>query len=102
MLWQLVFAVFAAFGLLSALWAVWGMLLPACRDGWLLCPGKPGSLGFVGMYLWLRGVGLVSCPLMVLDIGLSDAQRKRLTDQGIEILTAEELPNRLFIGEESN
>lgn len=95
-------AVLAAFGLLSLMWALFGWLLPACREGWVLCPGETGKLSFVNVYLWLRGMGLVKCPLILVDMGLEEAEKDRLTDEGIEICSLAELPARLGIGAEAN
>lgn len=95
---DLLLAVLAAFGVLSVLWALFGWLLPVCDAQWLLGPGQPGSLGFVYLYLWLRWVGLVRCPLILADLGLSDAERVWLENKGIELYSLEELPERLGIG----
>lgn len=95
-------AALAAFGLLSVLWALFGWLLPACRRGWLLYPGRSEDLSFVGIYLWLRGMGIVRCPLILADLGLSDAEKQRLSEKGIEICSPSELPERLGIGAEPN
>ena len=74
-------AFFAAFGLFCALWAILGFWLPRCRDGWILCRGT----SFVPTYLWLRGMGIVNCPLRVLDENLSEEERNWLTFKEIEI-----------------
>ncbi len=102
MIWQLLLSVFAAFGLVCALWAMFGFLLPVCREGWLLYPGRTGKLTFVQVYLWLRGMGLLRCPLILADLGLSETERKCLENQGIEIYSPAELPQRLTIGAETN
>ena len=95
-------AALAAFGLLSVLWALFGWLLPVCRRGWLLYPGRSEDLSFVAVYLWLRSMGIVRCPLILADLGLSDAEKRRLTEKGIEIYSPSELPERLVIGAEPN
>lgn len=97
----LVLAVLAAFGVLSLLWAMFGWLLPVCREGWMLCPGKPGDLSTVYVYLWLRSMGIVKCPLILADLGLSREERIRLTEKGIEICSLVELSERLGIGAET-
>ncbi len=94
-------AVLAAFGTLSAAWALFGWLLPVCREGWLLYPGRPGGLTFVYLYLWLRGMGFIRCPLILADLGLSETERTWLAEKGIEICGLSELPERLGIGAES-
>jgi len=95
-------ALLAAFGVLSVFWALFGWLLPVCREGWLLYPGRPGKLSFVYLYLWLRGMGLVKCPLILADLGLSGKERLDLAEKGIEIYGLTELPERLGIGAEAN
>ena len=95
-------AVLAAFGLVSVLWALFGWLLPVCRRDWLLCPGRPGEPGFVPVYLWLRGMGIVRCPLILLDLGLSDMEKRDLAAKGIELYGPSELSERLGIGAEPN
>ncbi|MGN0978348.1 MAG: hypothetical protein ACI4PH_09870 [Faecousia sp.] len=97
----LVLAVLAAFGVLSLLWALFGWLLPVCREGWILCPGKPGELSNVYVYLWLRSMGIVKCPLILADLGLSEKERAWLTEKGIEICSLAELSERLGIGAET-
>lgn len=92
----------AAFGLLSGLWVLWGFFQPVCACGWLLHPGGPESIHAAQGYLWLRGMGLVRCPLIVADRDLSNAQRKWLREKGIEVCGVEELPRRLGIGAETN
>lgn len=85
----------AAFGFLSALWALFGWLLPGERQGVILGTGaKQESL--VRRYLWLRRVGLLSCPLILVEPQGLDAGY--LTAQGIEICTWEEISFRLGIG----
>ena len=97
----LVLAVLAAFGVLSLLWAMFGWLLPVCREGWILCPGRTGDLAAVYVYLWLRSMGIVRCPLVLADLGLSGEERTRLTEKGIEICSLAELSERLGIGAET-
>jgi len=93
-----VVAVLAGFGCLSLLWALFGWLLPVCREGWLLCPGKKECLPLVWLYLWLRGAGLIKCPLIVVDYGLFPPERCRLEARGIEICGLSELSDRLRMG----
>lgn len=90
--------VLAAFGCLSVLWAAFGWLLPVCREGCLVYQGRPGAPGFLPAYLWLRSMGLVRCTLIVVDLGFEEPERTYLTEQGIEIYSLEELPQRLGIG----
>lgn len=93
----------AAFGALSALWVLFGWLLPGGREGVLIMPGRPGEeeLSFVRRYLWLRELGLLRQPLVLVDMGLTEPERSWLTDRGIEICSREALAQRLGIGAES-
>lgn len=92
----------AAFGLLSVLWVLFGWLLTGKGEGWILCPGKSDALAFVARYLWLKGLGLVSCPLILVDLGLTEQERLWLDSREIEICSREEMLSRLGIGAESN
>lgn len=85
----------AAFGALSALWAIFGWLLPANRKGLLIYVGDETGF-FVRRYLWLRGLGLISCPLILTEPVNCD--RDILLTQEIEICSPEELALRLGIG----
>ncbi len=77
-----VFFVFlAAFGLFCAIWAVVSFFLPSCSTGWICC----SELRFVPTYLWLRGMGIVTCPLAVVNPDLSEEARNWLTHKEIEI-----------------
>lgn len=78
----------AAFGLLSSLWAVLGWLLPGGRGMAMVCLGAPDE-GMVSRYRWLRGLGLLRCPLLVTEGGTW-----RHID-GMEICGPEELLHRL-------
>ncbi len=102
LIWQLLLSFFAAFGVFCVGWVLFGWLLPVCREGWILCPGRPGKLAFVQIYLWLRGMGMVRCPLVLLDLGLGDWESKYLENQGIEICSPAQLAQRLGIGAETN
>lgn len=97
-----VLAVLAAFGALSVLWALFGWLLPVCDAEWLLCPGEAGKCSFIYLYLWLRWAGIVKCPLILADLGLSDAERAQLKEEGIEIYSLAQLSERLGIGANTN
>ena len=70
----------AAFGLLSAVWAAGGWLLPGGRDGMAVCFCLPGlkQLSTVRRWHWLREVGLLRCPVILVDCGLSEKEKKEL------------------------
>ena len=89
-LW-VILGMLAAFGLLSAVWTALGWLLPDGRGMALVCLGCPDE-GIVSRYRWLRGAGLLRCPLLVCaEEDLPQWQ----TATGIEICGREELVPRL-------
>ena len=82
----------AAIGLMSAVWVFLGALLPGCRGGAFVCLEPPGE-GLLARYRWLREVGLVNGPLLI----VTDAGETELpvTGSGIEVCRREELIARL-------
>ena len=93
----IVLAVLGAFGLLCAAWVLFGFLLPGQRGAAavLLCRGEPKEDAVLHRYLWLYNTGLVRCPLLLVDCGLTDLQRNRLERYPITLCTAEELHDQL-------
>lgn len=78
-----VLGMLAAFGFLCALWAMLGWLIPRGEGVCMICPEE--GLSLVRRLLWLREVGLLNCPLMVSDTGLSAEEKAWLISHGIEI-----------------
>ena len=99
MVWILCVAVMAVFGFLCMLWALLGWRIPGSREGILVCFATPGfpEQGFLRRYLFLRDLGLLECPLVVIDRGLSEPERRKLaqTRCGIELCGLGELSERL-------
>ena len=97
--WILCVAVMAAFGFLCMLWALLGWRMPESREGILVCFATPGfpERGFLRRYLFLRDIGLLDCPLLVVDRGLSAPERRKLEQLrwGIELCGLEDLSERL-------
>lgn len=91
-------AALAAFGAFSVFWCIFGWLLPK-TGGVLLCMEDRDIHMLARRYLWLRDLGVISCPCIVLDTGLDGPERAWLEDHGIEICSREALPARLGIGE---
>ena len=88
----------AAFGTLSALWALFGFLLPAQRGAAAVCLCRSGGQEepVIRRYLWLWNMGLVRCPLLLVDCGLTEKERTRLLKfKHVTICTPEELPSKL-------
>jgi hypothetical protein len=92
-------SVLAAFGALSAHWAVFGFLLPGQRGAVMVCLCRPGheEEAILRHYGWLRGLGLLRAPLLLIDGGLTEEERTRLLKGrlGVEICGPEELTFRL-------
>ena len=97
--WMLCVAVMASFGFLCMLWVLLGWRLSGHREGILVCFGTTGfpERGFLRRYLYLRDLGLFECPLIVVDAGLTEPERRKLeyTYRGIELCGLEELSERL-------
>ena len=93
----IVLAVFGAFGLLCAVWVLFGFLLPGQRGAAavLLCRGDPAEEAVLRRYLWLYNSGLVRCPLVLVDWGLTDGQRMWLMQYPVILCAPEELQNQL-------
>ena len=88
----------AAFGAFSALWVFFGFLLPAGRGGAAVCFCRSGGNEepLIRRYLWLWNMGLVRCPLLLVDCGLTAADRTRLSKfPHVTLCPPEELSFRL-------
>lgn len=81
------FGAMAAFGFFCVLWALLGWLLPAGEGCAVVCYGQPDP-GVIIRYRWLRGMGFLRCPLLV----VTDTDS---FEEEIEICTGEELLSRL-------
>ena len=91
----------AAFGLLCALWTAFGWLLSGGKGGYIVCPDLSGSegRGFVRRCLWLKGLGLLKCPVYAADRDLSSREMEKLASMGIELFSPD---SGLGIGAERN
>ena len=78
----------AAFGLLSALWVLVGWILPEGKGCAFVCFDIPDE-GIVARYRWLRSIGLLHCPLLVVT------QKERIFLEDAEICRGEQLLSRL-------
>ena len=78
----------AAFGALSALWALFGWLLPGGKGCALVCFGVPDD-GILSRYRWLKGLGLLRCPLLIV------AEDEDFSCRDTEICSGERLLSRL-------
>ena len=84
--WYVLLGFLAAYGALSALWAGLGWLLPGLRGCALVYMGRPCE-GIRRRYRWLRGLGLLSCPLLAVT---QDEETEE-----IEVCSRENLLDRL-------
>ncbi len=95
----IVLTILAAFGGLCVLWILFGFLLPGQRGAAAVCLCRSGAMEepVIRRYLWLYNTGLVRCPLLLVDCGLSEQERKRLPRFGHNVIlcTYEELPTLL-------
>jgi hypothetical protein len=96
---MIVLVALAAFGGLSVLWALFGFLLPEQRGTAMAYLWRNHGEGEQALrhYGWLRDLGLLRCPLLLIDCGMTEDERARLLRHrpDIEICTLEELPSRL-------
>ena len=95
----IVITVLAAFGGFCVLWTIFGTLLPGQRGAAAVCLCKSGAAEepMIRRYLWLYNTGLVRCPLLLVDCGLTEQERASLLRRGhsITLCTPEELPTLL-------
>ena len=95
----IILTVLAAFGGFCVLWSLFGFLLPGQRGAAavLLCKGGSGEEAVIRRYLWLYNTGLIRCPLLLVDCGLSAQERQQLEKYAHTIIlcTVEELPTLL-------
>ena len=91
----LIFGVLAAFGALAMLWALLGFLLPVQRGTAMVhvCRGRQEAA--VRRWGWLRDLGLVRCPLILIDCPLCDRERLAGYRHGITFCDLAELGARL-------
>ena len=93
----IIFGVLAAFGALAVLWALFGFLLPGHRGLAMvyLCRGREEAV--VRRYIWLRDLGLLHGPLILVDCALPEEERLCLIGNrhGVEFCDLEALSARL-------
>ena len=91
----IIFGVLAAFGALAVLWALLGFLLPGQRGPVTvyLCRGREEAV--VRHWAWLRDLGLLHGPLILVDCPSCERERLTRNRHGVEFYSLEELPARL-------
>ncbi len=86
MLWYVIFGFLAAFGALCALWVLFGLFFPGAKGGVLVCLCRDGNEdAILRRYTWLAGMGLLRCPLVLLDSGLDEKYRAKITESNHNI-----------------
>lgn len=97
--WMIVFGAMAAFGAVCIFAVLFCWMLPTGDNSILLCNCSAGvrESFFIRRYVYLKELGLLECTLLVVDLGLSETERKWLLHQscGIEIVDPGELYQRL-------
>ncbi|MBQ7345200.1 MAG: hypothetical protein IJW45_03955 [Oscillospiraceae bacterium] len=74
MIWLLV--ILAAFGALCVLWVLFGFLLTGTKGTVMVCLHPQDAEAVVRQHGWLQDLGLVRCPLIMVD--LEEAWARRL------------------------
>ena len=95
---EVVLGFLAAFGAFCVIWTVAGGMLSKGSGGVIVifCHGKPGEELFLRRCGWLRELGLLKAPLLAVDCGLTDAERRWLEKQpSTEVCTLAQLEERL-------
>ena len=86
----------AAWGVLCALWAALGWLLPDGKGCALVCVGRP-DIGILSRWKWLRGLGLLRCPLIaVTEDLLEDSETEQCSRE--DLLARLEMERNRFNG----
>lgn len=102
--WFILMGALAAFGFICAIWAAVGWLIPGNRGGATVCLCRPGlaERNTLRRYVWLREMGLLRDPILLVDCGLNEDERKELSRLGrcVEFCSLEELPARLEVERE--
>ena len=81
----------AAFGLMSALWVSLGWLLPGDRDGIAVFFCGQGRVPPLPRWRLLRQLGLMRSRVILVDCGLSEADKRELSRWDTEICSPEAL-----------
>ncbi len=85
----------ALLGLLCALWGLFGLYFGCGKGSALVCLwGSGREPAQILRYCWLRGMGLIRSPMLILECPLSEPEKARLCGKypGIQFCTWAELP----------
>lgn len=92
----LILGTLAAFGAFCAVWAAFGWLLPGLKGCALVCAGAPGE-EIVAAYKLLKGLGLLSCPLLVVAETAEESTDLEICG-GKDLLSRLEMERKRFDG----
>ena len=82
----------AAFGALCVLWIGAGWLLGSGNGGKVLLMGQPEAMvSLLLRFRVLRELGIIRCPVWILDSGLEPVECSRLKEAGFQIYSLSEL-----------
>ena len=98
MVWYAVIGTLAAFGLASVLWALYGWFLPVECGTVMIYTGRSGAAEEIAVrrYRWLRDLGLVRGPMLLVRQEWKPEEREMLLHYPeIEFCSPEELSSRL-------
>ncbi len=71
----------AAFGALCAIWILAGTLLPRPKGGVLVYTARGQEERILRRYCWLRDLGLLRCPLVLLDSRLPESRHQKIKEK---------------------
>ena len=82
----------AAFGALCLVWIGAGWLIGSGSGGTLLLMGQPKAMVSLLLRIRvLRELGIIRCPVWILDSGLEPVERRRLREAGFSVCSLSEL-----------
>lgn len=81
LLWEVLLSLLSALGLVLLGGLLFGRLLRPVPSGemWVLIPGRGEGARLeqeVRVVMWLRGLGLLRCPVAIVDVDLTDEGRE--------------------------
>lgn len=89
----IVLTALAAFGALCAVWACFGWLLPGMEGAVTVCFCRtaPQAEAAVRRYRWLRGLGLLKGPMILVDAGAEPEELRHIQSEDIMMIAPPEL-----------
>lgn len=104
MAWLIIIGTLAAWGVFCLLWTLLGWVLPGDDGGILLylSTSRHSADGAILRHHWLRGLGIIKGPLLLLESNFSPEEQAILHKKypGIEFCSLEALNSRLELERE--